>query len=41
MESLVEKFSTQWTEETERQRSMSVRAREILLRWGEFEVIEV
>ena len=36
VESLVKKFSSQWKEETERQKSMSVRAREILLRWGEF-----
>ena len=36
VESLVKKFSSHWKEETERQESMSVRAREILLRWGEF-----
>jgi len=36
VESLVDKFATRWNEETERQESMSTRAREILLRWGEF-----
>ena len=36
VESLVDKFATRWKEETERQQSMSTRAREILLRWGEF-----
>ena len=36
VESLVKTFSSQWKEETERQTSMSVRAREILMRWGEF-----
>jgi hypothetical protein len=36
VESLVDKFATRWKEETERQQSMSARAREILLRWGEF-----
>ena len=36
VESLVDKFATRWKEEMERQQSMSTRAREILLRWGEF-----
>ena len=36
VESLVDKFATRWKEETKRQESMSMRAREILLRWGEF-----
>ena len=36
VERLVKTFSSQWKEETERQTSMSVRAREILMRWGEF-----
>ena len=36
VERLVEKFSSKWKEETERQKSMSVRVRDILLRWGEF-----
>ncbi len=36
VENLVKKITSQWKKETERQDSMSVRAREILLRWGEF-----
>jgi hypothetical protein len=33
---LVDKFATYWKEEKERQQTMSTRAHEILLRWGEF-----
>ena len=36
MSKLVERFAENWSGEVERQTSMSLRAREILLRWGEF-----
>jgi len=36
MNNLVEKFKENWETEVSRQSSMSTRAREILLRWGEF-----
>ena len=36
MSKLVEIFAENWSGEVERQTSMSLRAREILLRWGEF-----
>ena len=34
MRDLVTQFEENWKEETERQKDMSTRAREILLRWG-------
>ena len=34
MTDLVNQFEENWKEETMRQRDMSTRAREILLRWG-------
>ena len=36
MRDLVTQFEENWKEETERQKDMSRRAREILLRWGTF-----
>ena len=36
VQNLVSKFSTNWTQETKRQKSMSTRVCDILLRWGEF-----
>ena len=36
IQDLVKKFETNWNEETKRQIDMAKRAREILLRWGEF-----
>ena len=36
LERLVNRFASKWKEESERQKSMSSRARDVLLRWGEF-----
>ena len=36
MASLIKQFEMNWNEETQRQSDMAKRAREILLRWGEF-----
>jgi hypothetical protein len=36
MKKLVNQFASDWKGETEKQKSMSKRARELLLRWGEF-----
>jgi len=36
LETLIERFKKNWQEESKRQVSMGKRARELLLRWGEF-----
>ena len=36
MHDVVNRFKTNWNEETKRQNDMARRAREILLRWGSF-----
>eukprot|EP00938_MAST-03A_sp_MAST-3A-sp1_P000488 g488.t1 len=41
MHSVVNRFKTNWNDETERQKDMSRRARDILLRWGTFSEVYV